>query len=103
MGHPGLLIQDYVTGIPIWYIPNTPPPLCDICVLSTLTCRPQPGHATSGMTGGKTGEPPLRQRSADPEELLNDMAAKRDHTRAPATVGGGGAGREGQSSGDRGN
>jgi hypothetical protein len=23
MGHPGLLIQDYVAGIPIWYIPNT--------------------------------------------------------------------------------
>jgi hypothetical protein len=22
MGHPGLLIQDYVAGIPIWYIPN---------------------------------------------------------------------------------
>jgi hypothetical protein len=22
MGHPGLLVQDYVTGIPIWYIPN---------------------------------------------------------------------------------
>jgi hypothetical protein len=23
MGHPGLLLQDYVVGIPIWYIPNT--------------------------------------------------------------------------------
>jgi hypothetical protein len=23
MGHPGLLIQDYVAGIPIWYNPNT--------------------------------------------------------------------------------
>jgi hypothetical protein len=23
MGHPGLLVQDYVAGIPIWYIPNT--------------------------------------------------------------------------------
>jgi hypothetical protein len=22
MGHPGLLIQDYVAGIPIWYNPN---------------------------------------------------------------------------------
>jgi hypothetical protein len=22
MGHPGLLVQDYVTSIPIWYIPN---------------------------------------------------------------------------------
>jgi hypothetical protein len=22
MGHPGLLLQDYVAGIPIWYIPN---------------------------------------------------------------------------------
>jgi hypothetical protein len=26
MGHPGLLIQDYVAGIPIWYIPNTGQP-----------------------------------------------------------------------------
>jgi hypothetical protein len=25
MGHPGLLIQDYVAGIPIWYIPNICP------------------------------------------------------------------------------
>jgi hypothetical protein len=69
----------------------------------TLTCHPQPGQATSEMMGGKTGEPPMRRRSADPEELLNDMAAKRDHTRAPATVGGGGAGRDGQSSGNNGN
>jgi hypothetical protein len=23
MGHPGLLIQDYVAGIPIWYNPNS--------------------------------------------------------------------------------
>jgi hypothetical protein len=23
MGHPGLLVKDYVAGIPIWYIPNT--------------------------------------------------------------------------------
>jgi hypothetical protein len=22
MDHPGLLVQDYVAGIPIWYIPN---------------------------------------------------------------------------------
>jgi hypothetical protein len=22
MGHPGLLVEDYVAGIPIWYIPN---------------------------------------------------------------------------------
>jgi hypothetical protein len=27
MGHPGLLIQDYVAGIPIWYNPNTHSPL----------------------------------------------------------------------------
>jgi hypothetical protein len=23
MGHPSLLVQDYIAGIPIWYIPNT--------------------------------------------------------------------------------
>jgi hypothetical protein len=37
MGHPGLLVQDYVAGIPIWYIPNILPFLFLFWIVVALT------------------------------------------------------------------
>jgi hypothetical protein len=40
MGHPGLLVQDYIAGIPIWYIPNTE--ILDLYVETPAAGLPEP-------------------------------------------------------------
>jgi hypothetical protein len=54
MGHPGLLIQDYVTGIPIWYIPNN----AITIVLGAEAGVDDPGHYHQNTTTAQgTKEP----------------------------------------------
>jgi hypothetical protein len=52
MGHPGLLIQDYVAGIPIWYNPNSNLLLssADVCVDSAAEARRVNMHLLAAQT-----------------------------------------------------